>query len=252
MDTKQEYNTSPKKYKSRYISIVLYPDNPYHMEYLHYLEDTQKGFYIVHDFGDDLANVPLYGVVLDDNKKECYAKKHIHCMLIFENPRSEDGFLKSLPIVRYYQYERQEQLYTVYDIPYIGISDKANNASLVEINKPLLSKCEAVRDVYAHSIYFLHQDFKSHATGKKRYELSDIKTLHCSRDFIKKYFNVADLTDQELLDRIIQLWITSENIYTFLQVLSVHPNSSLLKYVQNHAYFVKNYILENCEVTKFD
>ena len=39
---------SKGKAKGRNIAIVLYPDNRYHMEYLEYLQEYAKGFFIVH------------------------------------------------------------------------------------------------------------------------------------------------------------------------------------------------------------
>lgn len=239
--------------KSRYISIVLYPDNPYHMEYLHFLEDTQTGFYIIHDTGDDLANVPLYGVNIE--KKECYAKKHIHCMLCFKNARSGYGYLKSLPIVRYYQYAEQKQLFTVYDVPYTGIPDKANDGSIVEINKPLLDKCKPITDIYAHCLYYLHRDYKSYAEGKKLYNVNDIKMLNSDRSFLDRFYHVDDdMSDGQILDLIEQIWTCSNHDLTiFRQLLSMHSNPLLLKYVQSHAYFIKQFLIDvKREVYQYD
>ena len=251
-EKKQEENADQKR-KSKYIAIVLYPDNPYHMNYLHYLEDTQEGFYIIHDFGDDLAEIPLDGVYLKDSEKIRNEKKHIHCILSFKNPRSGSGFLKSLPTMKYYQYEEQSKLFTVYDIPYISIPDKKANTCIVEVNKPLLSTCKPVVDIYAYSQYILHRDFKSFALGKKQYNIQDIRMLNCDRTFLDKFYAVDELNDSQILDIVNQIWTSSNcNKKTFIQLLSMYSNQKVLKYVQSHAYFINKFIVENSEVKIYD
>ena len=47
MQNKSE-DFSEGKSKSRNIAVILYPDNRYHMEYLDYLKEFGRGFYIKH------------------------------------------------------------------------------------------------------------------------------------------------------------------------------------------------------------
>lgn len=209
------------------------------MEYLHFLETSSTGFYVIHDAGDELVNIPFVGVTTE--QKVSKSKKHIHVLLEFKNPRSLSGFLKSFPVMRYYSDVTQKQFFTVYDIPYLNIP-------VQEVYKPLIEHAEIVSDVYALAVYFLHQDYKSIACGKKQYSIKDVKNLNCDVSYLSKYFNEYEITDAEILDIIYQIWYVSDSKQMFLQLISMHNNPKVLKYVQSHAYFIQKFIIEEKEV----
>lgn len=227
--------------KSRNFAIMLYPDNPYHMQYLHYLENTYDGFYILHEKNSDNALLPLPGYEYEHHTE----KAHIHCVIRFKNPRTLKGFKKKIPNVKYYNPlplenindETKSRFYTVYDISYVDIP-------VQEIYKPVIEHVEVVSDIYAYAQYMLHRDFDSFVRGKKTYELSDVKPLNCETSSISDYFRQTVQTDNEILDIVYQILACADgNINTFIQLCSMHSNPAVLKYVQKHAYFVHRFLL---------
>ena len=86
-------DTELNNIRSRYFACILYPDNAYHCEYLQFLRESQKGFYIIHDAGADMYNVPYSGFVPD--RYEDSSKAHIHCILEYKNSRRASGIIKS-------------------------------------------------------------------------------------------------------------------------------------------------------------
>ena len=139
-----------KNIKSRCHAIMLYPDNPYHVQLLDYLKKTYDGFYICHESGSDNYSIPQAGYVGIQHDE----KKHLHVVLQFKNPRTSSGFIKSLPTVRYYKplqvnnYDEKfkQQLFTVYDVSYLDIP-------LEEIIQPIISHTEIISDIYAYAHY---------------------------------------------------------------------------------------------------
>lgn len=231
---------SRKEIRSRYYACMLYPENPYHCEYLQYLVDTQTGFYIIHDKGSDMHNVPYAGYLPEHFEDS--GKPHIHCILIYKNARTQNGIIKSNPYVRYYKNEITKQLFTVYDIPYI-------NLPLQEVIKPIVEHFEPLTDLYAYSEYILHKDFKSVALGKKQYSVQDIHMLNCDRSLLDGIYAEREMNDNDCLDAVRQIWNCSAgDSDTFLKLLQMYPNDKVLKYVQSHAYFINKFIIERNEV----
>lgn len=225
--------------RSRYYACMLYPENPYHCEYLQYLIDTQTGFYIIHDKGSDMANLPYAGFVPEHT--EDTGKAHIHCIIMYKNARTESGIIKSNPYVRYYKDEKSKQFFTVYDIPYISLP-------LQEVIKPVVEHFEPLTDIYAYAQYILHKDFKSVALGKKQYTVQDIHMMNCDRSLLDNIYAEREMTDNDCLDAVRQIWDCSVGDYnTFLNLLQMYSNDKVLKYVQSHAYFINKFILERKE-----
>lgn len=235
MDNSINKKLPTKSLKSRLFTFVLYPDNAYHMQYLHYLEANATGFYIIHSSGDDLVNIPYAGFISDI--KQATEKKHIHVWLQFKNPRTLNGFLKSLPRVRYYKDEKTKRFFTLYDIPYI-------NLPLQEVIKPIIEHAEIINDTFAMAQYFIHKDFNSVALGKKQYSISDIKLLDCDVSYLNKFYTQNELTDSDIIDILYQILSVSDNKTMFLQLCAMHSNPSVLKYVQSHAYFINTFIFD--------
>lgn len=229
-----------REVRSRYYACMLYPDNAYHCEYLQYLVDTQTGFYIIHEKGSDMYELPYTGFVPEHT--EDTGKAHIHCILIYKNARTENGIIKSNPYVRYYKDENTERLYSLYDIPYISLP-------LQEVIKPVVEHFEPLTDIYAYCQYILHKDFKSVALGKKQYEVSDLRMLNSDRSLLDNFYLERELTDKDCLETVRQLWGCSAGDYdTFLSLCQMYSNDKVLKYVQSHAYFINKFIIERNEV----
>lgn len=227
--------------RSRFFTFLLYPDNPYHMQYLSYLECTNDGFYILHERGADNYNLPLPAYEYDHHSE----KSHFHVVVKFKNPRYTSGFMKKIPLVKYYKAlplenldnETKSRFYTVYDLSYINIP-------VEEVYKPVVEYVEPVTDIYGYAQYMLHQDFDSFVRGKRQYNLSDVKPLNCDLSSVSDYFKQTDENDNELLDVVLQICACADGDKNlFVQLIQMHHNPNILKYVQNHAYFVDKYIL---------
>lgn len=241
MDNEKEIDYS--KIRSKYFTYMLYPDNAYHMEYLSYLEKTADGFYIIHKQGDELVNIPLTGILTE--RKNSKGKAHIHVFQIFKNARKVSGVLDSFPVMKYYEvlstYEIKQKLFlTVYDLPYITLPVQEVYKPLVEVVKPII-------DPYAYATYLLHKDYKSYSAGKRVYDIKDIKMLKSDRTLLNRFFDDYKLTDEQMVDLIMQIYACSDGDKNlFLQLCCMH-SSEVIKYVQSHAYFIKTFIFEKGE-----
>lgn len=227
--------------KSRYFAFILYPDNPYHMQYLHYLETSHDGFYILHEKNADNFYIPMAGYEGEQHDE----KPHFHVVVRFRNPRTLSGFQKSIPAVKYYQplqldnfdEKTKKRLYNVYDVSYIDIP-------VQEIYKPVVEHIEPVTDIYGYCQYLLHKDFKSVVQGKKEYSVYDVKPLFSDEHAFTDYFDQTKQSENELLDTVLQIASCADgDKNTFVQLIQMHTNPNVLKYVQKHAYFIDKYIL---------
>lgn len=227
--------------KSRYFAFVLYPDNPYHLDYLHFLECTHEGFYILHEKNADNHLIPMIGYEYEHHEE----KPHFHVVVRFRNPRTLNGFMKSIPNCKYYKAlplenideATKERFFTVYDVSY-------TNVPVEEIYKPVITHAEIVSDIYGYAQYVIHKDFKSIVQGKKPYSVADVKPLYNSYFSFSDYFEQTDQSDNELLDMVIQVAAcASGDMNTFIQLVQMHSNTKLLKYVQSHSYFIDKFVL---------
>lgn len=230
-----------KTIRSRYFACILYPDNSYHCEYLQYLLYSQTGFYIIHDRGSDLSEIPYKGMVSERHID--HSKPHIHCIMIFKNARTEKGLINSLPKVRYYENVVTKQLYSLYDIPYISLP-------VQEVVRPLVEKFEPIIDIYAYCQYILHKDYKSIALGKRQYEINDIQMLNSERTLLDKFYTEREITDKDCIEIIQNIRNVADSYDTFVNLLAMYPDDKVLKYAQSHAYFIDKFIFNRKEVNK--
>lgn len=231
--------------KSKNIGFMLYPCNTYHMMFLDFLKNNYDGYFIKHDSGADNFNIPIAGVVAEQHEE----KEHIHCVVMLPYARTANGFIKSMPTVRYYKplqleninNEIKQRLFTVFDLSYLDIS-------MEEIVQPIISHCEIIHDIYAYSMYVLHKDIKSRFLGKKEYSFNDVQPLKCTVERFQDYFSCTDDSDADMLDICIQIWSQCDNnLDLFMQLITMHSNK-LVKYVQSHAYFINTFIINRKEV----
>lgn len=231
-----------KVIRSRNFGFILYPENPYHMQYLHYLENYATGFYILHDKNADNFYTPFCGFAEAVQHDE---KPHFHCVVQFKNPRTADGVLKSIPTVKYYKpcqlenitNEIKQRFFTVYDVSYLDIP-------VEEVNKKIVEHIEPISDIYGYAQYMLHKDFKSVMQGKKEYEFTDVNPFSNPIETISDYFVKTDMSDGQIIDIIYQIASCCDGDYnTFVQLCSMYSDQKVIKYVQSHAYFINNFIL---------
>ena len=58
------------------------------------------------------------------------------------------------------------------------------------------------------------------------------------------YFDQTKQSENELLDTVLQIATCADgDKNTFVQLIQMHTNINVLKYVQKHAYFIDKYIL---------
>lgn len=203
---------SKGKAKGRNIAIVLYPDNRYHMEYLEYLQEYSKGFFIVH-------------------KAEAEEKKdHIHLVIIFPNARSECGYLKSLPKCTY-AINPDGTIKSCYPVE----GDKTED-------KPLLAHAEIISDLNAYSVYLLHEDYKSMKQGKIRYNENDVVNFGTTDNLFSAFYKEDKLTDMEIIKLLISFNATSKK--QLLEKVVEHGNHQVFKYLQTHGYFVNEFLMK--------
>lgn len=228
--------------KSKTIGFVLYPCNLYHMMFLDFLKNNYDGYYIKHDDRSDNYQLPIAGAVAEQHDE----KEHLHVVVMLPYARTANGFLKSLPSVRYYKplqlenisNEIKQQLFTVFDVSYLDIP-------VQEVIQPIVAHCEVIHDIFAYSAYVLHKDIKSKFLGKKEYTFNDVQPLHCSIERFQDFFKMTDDSDSDLLDICIQMWSQCDNnIDMFMQLIAMHSNK-LVKYVERHAYFINTFIINN-------
>lgn len=200
------------KAKGRNIAIVLYPDNRYHMEYLEYLQQYSKGFFINH-------------TAESDEKKD-----HIHCVIIFPNARSENGYLKSLPTVKYAVSHEGEIL-----------SCFPTDSDITD-DRPLLSHAEVISDLNAYSVYLLHEDYKSMKLGKKRYCENDVINFGTSDNLFSAFYKEDKLSDMEIIKLLLSFNATSKK--QLLEKVVELGNHQVFKYLQTHGYFVNEFLMK--------
>lgn len=234
-------NAITGNFKTRNFAVMLYPDNPYHMHYLEFLKTTHDGFYILHEKGADNFCPPIAGYKAEQHDE----KPHFHVVVRFKNPRTVSGFLKKIPFVKYYRplqleninNETKQRLFNVYDVSCVDIPCE-------EIYKPLIEYAEPISDIYGYCQYLLHRDFDSFVKGKKQYEYKDIKPLCCEVQSYSEYFEQTECTDNSMLEIILEICSMADgNKNMFVQLVQMHSNPKVLKYVQNHAYFIDKYVL---------
>ena len=230
-----------KNIRARYFTFILYPDNPYHMQFLDYLEASHDGFYILHEAGADNYSLPLPAFQYEQHTE----KSHFHVVVRFKNPRTVSGFMKKIPYVKYFKAlplenlndETKSRFYTIYDISCVDIP-------VEEVYKQVVEHVEPISDIYGYAQYMLHRDFDSYVRGKHQYSLGDVKPLCCDITAVSQYFYQTEQTDNDILDAVLQICSCADGDKNlFVQLVQMHTNPNVLKYVQKHAYFVDKYVL---------
>lgn len=226
--------------KTNWLTFVLYPDNRYHFCYLDYLKTNCIGWYIVHDEETFKPEVALEGIVSDSSNKEHTKKKHIHVALYSESPRTVSGFLKSFPPVSFYVVEEKEDG-TPLKLSTVGIGVE-NERTIIA---PFLSRAENVSDINALAHYFIHDTFESVMLGKKRYERTDVKMFNNDRSLFDRYLSDTLPTNNATVETIMEFARCSNSKSEFMNLVLNCGDTRILKYVESHSYFVKEFILDS-------
>ena len=240
--TPPQASAPPKPKRTRWIMFLLYPDNRYHMAYLDYLKLHNVGFYIEHVDNDEHGTITYEGV----HNNETETKRHIHCAVYFENARTVNGFLDSLPTVDYLVTKKE-----------LIIDEEGNEKERVTLSsnlsaftpykgeirtQKLLTDAKAVNDIYAQAHYFIHDTFECFMLGKKAYSPSDVKMLHNDREIYDKLLE-DNVSDTEIVETLLSFAKSVQgNKNEFLSLVLSSNSPKLLKYVQSHTYFVDKFL----------
>lgn len=201
------------KTKSRNIAVMLYPDNRYHMEYLDYLKEYGRGFYIKH-------------------KAEADEKKdHIHLVHIFSNARTVKGYLKSLPTVDYVKDD---------DGKLTSNFEKEDKKKI--ITKPLLDHAEIISCMNSYCVYLMHEDYKSVKAGKTRYHDSDVVSFGSSDNLFESFYRQDKLTDMEIIKLLLSFNAATKK--RLLEKVVEYGNHQVFAYVQSHGYFINEFLMK--------
>lgn len=208
-----------KTVKGSWICFVVYPDNIHQMDAFNYLKD-------IHSTMCWIEHEP------EDNEK----KKHIHVMIHFDKARTASGFCSAFGKAWFSTSDSGELTPIPLGQESIFISEgKAVEHDIFSIAYVVSSPCDYYR-------YMTHSDFKSIRAGKKRYSQDNIK-FWGDTELLKK-LAYQDYENYENL--ISQLIIYSDGCISaneLMHKLLADSRYDLISYIQSHAYFVKEFML---------
>ena len=197
-------NEPPKRSrKGRVLAFIIYPDNPDQMAFFDWCKRKEKILFIHHD-PEPKANFNNADSNLEDIDHMC--KEHYHVMILFPNPRTVNGFLKS--------------------------------------SAGCLTHAEIVSDRMAYYRYMSHDTYSCLKTGKKQYSekdisYTDIDFLHsckssenCESDAYM-ISHVCDLIDCYCITSLVDLMHLLRD---------VHAENKIVSFVCRKTYFFVTYI----------
>lgn len=227
-EKKEKKEKKEKAARVRWFSIILYPDNEVHCDIIDFLDKGRcpfvQGFYIKHE--------PDYSETTQEGEK----KEHWHVVLHFQNPRTVCG-VQSIFGGCYVQMKEDGTKRAVLD---------STGLNGVEWEKHSVSKAliSTVSDIHSYSMYLLHKTYAAIRAGKKEYQLKDCKAFNHDTEIIPKAFdNQTTLQQGGEMYQILNDYIEPYNIKsiaTLVKTLYLNGETTLLKYVESHAYLIKN------------
>lgn len=216
--------------RSRWFMLILYPDNPLHEDIINYLNSDKnrvQGFYIKHE--PDKTNK------LDEHAQ---SKEHYHVMLYYPNPRTAKGVRESFG---------KCEVITLPDGSKKAVTDTTGyDKDKIDVDWIVgKSLCSAVSSVHDMAMYFLHRNYECMKLGKKQYDIKDIKPFNHDTEIIQTAFEYEKVKQTGSYSYEIIQYIQDFNIRTLKDLfITLHLNGEidLLKYAENHAYLIKNFM----------
>lgn len=221
--------------RTRYIEIVLYPDNPHHVEIMSYLEGKAKiqfpfqGCYILHDMEEK--------------------KPHWHVLLYFPNPRTVQGVINMFGKENYLLTTEMDESGEEKEV-YKGITDttgyeegeKVGQYSVRYNLNEVLVHC--VSDVNSFAMYMIHKTFACMKEGKHEYSIPNIKAFNNDFEFVNSIFEVDKTTSHggevyEIINDYIQPY-KIKSMTDLILTLFTNGRGDLVHYVEGHSYLIKN------------
>ena len=222
-------NLDHMKNKTRFqwFSLILYPDDRYHMILLDTLKEYYTGFYIKHD-ADILSNTPD-GFINEDKEN----KEHFHVCVMKKDKQTVSAFYKRIPTAEYWRLT--DDIITSIPCPE-GISETR------KILTPALVK--GIESMSGYCEYLTHEDFNSRLIGKKLYNRNDIKMFKNTDSRLFDNFKNEELPyNNPIVTELMEIASSCDclNDFTFAVVNS--GDTRLLKYLETHSFFVDKFII---------
>ena len=225
-DTKKK--EEKKVSRVRWFSVILYPDNEVHCDIIKFLDEGRcpfvQGFYIRHD--------PDYTESTGEGDK----KEHWHVVLHFQNPRTVSG-VQSIFGGCYVQTKEDGSKRAVLDSTGLDNVEWVKNS----VGTALIS---TVSDIHSYAMYLLHKTYAAIRAGKKEYALTDCKAFNRDTEIISLAFdNQVSMQQGTEIYRILNDYIEPYRIRSMsmlIKTLYLNGESTLVKYVESHAYLIKN------------
>lgn len=206
--TKAEHKYKKRCSRGRVVACIFYPDNAEHMDLMRYLISLHKCIYISHS-PEKVLGLPFSEFTDELPEVNHDFKEHFHFMILFDNPVTIQGFLKS--------------------------------------SAGVLKHAELVSDRMSYFRYMLHDTYASLKAHKKQYDISDVKTT--DNDFLSSCVVSSNSPESsiscmaQITDIIDNNTIVS--LPELIQLLKKMERLDLLKFALDKSYFVGNYIREN-------
>lgn len=207
----------------KWFTLILYPDNPYHMEYLEWIQDTDLDFaYILHE-----------GELNDDGTEK---KPHYHVLIHFDSQRSPQAVASSLGTMPCVQDGDNF-------VPLYGseLETMRINAPQKIVEKPLVTvpyTCSFCRDPHDYLHYMIHDTFNSRR--KKKYKFSEI-VFHEKMQLISSYWGVESTDSTDTISLLYTYFQEYKTCPAVMSALLQNGEFKLVEYCRKNPYFLKTF-----------
>lgn len=225
VDNSNEQLNSKRRFQ--WFSLILYPDDRYHMIFLDTLKEHYTGFYIKHD-ADVLETTP--DGFLNDNKE---SKQHIHCCVMRPCKQTLSAFYKKIPSAIYYRLSDD----IISSIPH----PEAKQENRKILTPVLVSGVESMN---GYAEYLTHEDFNSRLIGKKLYSRSDIKMFKNTDRRLFDVYREEELPfNNPIAKELMDIAGSCDCLEDFTFAVVNSNDNRLLKYLETHSFFVDKFII---------
>jgi hypothetical protein len=217
------------KKRGRWFTMILYPDNSYHMDFLTYVDGGRREIY------KDFQAFWIFHTKEKDEKKD-----HFHLQLYFANERSVSGVCKMLGRGDYYSPDGKT---------YKALFDKTGFPEEIKIfqkDNMSPSLCSVVSDIHSYYVYLMHKDYPSYLKCKRVYQENDFKFTEYDYDLIKYLMQKPDRVEEMGSELSELMMIIKEygcySMTNLCETLCCNNLYKLIKYVEKHSYLVNTLI----------
>lgn len=191
----------PLKKRVKIMTFIIYPDNALQMDFFAYCCMRERIIYILHNSDKKIKALGTEGSPEQQDDLGHDFKKHYHVMIMFDNQRTVQSFIKS--------------------------------------SCGALSYAQPVSDRVSMLRYFIHDTYACYRDGKERYTLDDLKT-NCESFLASCIFNDQVLSNTSCVSQLLNI-LDAGNFMSyrdFIGFLVDNSMSELLAFVTSHSHFV--------------